>query len=102
MQYFGNESAELKTQLLFYLVTRVFAQSHSSLNGAEFKVKSRKAGSYAVEHVLAYLGAVPQVPYNQHLALGLRGLHFEGHGFKHGGTEREARRVGANGTSADR
>jgi len=80
MQYFGNESTERKTQLLFYLVTRVFAQSYSSLTGAEFKVKSRKAGGYAVEHVLAYPGAVPQVPYNQHLGLAcassIRGIRF--------------------------
>jgi len=74
MQYFAVSTAALKSKLLFYLVTEVFAQSVSGFRWVEIcdtvREESRLELEYAVEHVLAYSGAVAQVPYNQHLGPG--------------------------------
>jgi hypothetical protein len=73
----------LKSKLLFYLVTEVFAQSLSGFGQDAIwdrvEEASSRATRYAVEHVLAYSGAVPQVPYNQQLGLASGGRFPDGH-----------------------
>ena len=75
----------LQSKLLFYLVTRQFAQPLSPFDSDELCDRVYRRGGYAVEHVLTYSGAVPQVPYNQHLGLPLAGMLLreqdsQGHG----------------------
>jgi len=61
-----------------------------------FAIQSKNNG-YAVEHVLAYSGALPQVPYNQQLGpaaerCGPEG-RFQGYGsLGNGGSERQPER----------
>jgi hypothetical protein len=94
MQYFAGPNRGTKTKLLFYLVTEVFAQSLSRFSRDEICDRVEDGEGDAVEHVLAYSGAIPQVPYNQHLGLGsdrryqrraIRRVRFS----RHGGAERE-------------
>ena len=67
MQYFAlKKIVPTRSQLLFYLVTSVFAQSLSGFDQYGICDNLRRS-LYAVEHVLTYSAAVMQVPYNQHL-----------------------------------
>ena len=70
MQYFASPNLGAETELLFYLVTEVFAQSLSRFRQDEICDRVEDGDGDAVEHVLAYSGAATQVPYNQHLGLG--------------------------------
>ncbi len=105
MQYFADSdlrtmtrsTATEKVQLLFYLVTGVFAQSVSSFGAMRFTIQSNRRVD-AVEHVLTYSGTVPQVPYNQQLGTAFRLRKTNGRDstgktvFRHGGIESETER----------
>jgi hypothetical protein len=94
MQYFAETNPALKDELLFYLVTEVFAQCLSSFDSSRIYDRVEDEG-YAVEHVLTYSGTVLQVPYNQQLGplsplMPTDGRNSTGKTvLEHGGTERK-------------